>query len=299
MVPVPVESGKTQSLEYAEQLARTVLDSISAHIAVLDASGNILETNRAWRLYADDNRLGVEPIAWGPTTSRCARRPTGDDAADAKNVARGLRAVISGKVDEFLYDYPCHSPDGKHWFYMRAVRMTGVAPIRVVVSHENITDLKLAEEALRESREKLNEKKQGLEEANIALKVLLKQRENDKVELERTLLTNIRRLVLPYLGRLKKARLKPKEQVLVEIVDTHLNDIISPLLQRLSATHILLTPQEIQVAALVRDGRTSKEIADVLFVSETTVHFHRKNLRKKLGLRNRRTNLRTHLMTLA
>ena len=89
------------------------------------------------------------------------------------------------------------------------------------------------------------------------------------------------------------------ERRLLEIVETNLKQVISPFLQRLSAAHMLLTPQEIQVASLVKDGKASKEIAAALNISVTTVNFHRKNLRQKLGLKNTQTNLRTHLMSLA
>jgi len=149
------------------------------------------------------------------------------------------------------------------------------------------------------SREELSEQKLSLEEANIALKVLLKQRENDRVELERKVLTNVKSMVIPYVERLKKARLKPREKIMVDIVDTHLKDIISPLLQNLSNASVLLTPQEIQVATLIKDGKSSKEIAEILIVSDATVHFHRKNLRRKFGLKNRKANLRAHLMSLS
>jgi DNA-binding CsgD family transcriptional regulator len=168
-----------------------------------------------------------------------------------------------------------------------------------VVSHEEITALKLAEEALKKSQEELVEQKQNLEEANIALKVLLKQREADKLELEQKVLTNVKDLVLPYVEKLKNSRLKPKDKTLVEIVETHLNDVISPLLQRFANAKILLTPQEMQVASLVKDGKASKEIADILNVSEATVNFHRKNLRVKFGLTHQRTNLRSFLISMS
>jgi DNA-binding CsgD family transcriptional regulator len=182
---------------------------------------------------------------------------------------------------------------------MRAIRMSGRGPIRVVVSHEEITALKLAEEALRQSQEDLFEQKQSLEETNIALKVLLKQREEDKYELEKKVLTNVKDLVLPYVEKLKNARLKPKEKTLVEIIETHLNDVISPLLQSFANANILLTPQEMQVASLVKDGKTSKEIAHILNVAETTVNFHRKNLRKKFGLTHQQSNLRSYLLSIS
>jgi DNA-binding CsgD family transcriptional regulator len=288
-----------EPLNFSDQLARTVLNSLSAHIAILDENGVILETNTAWRNYAvkggmpeDHDYNGINYLAVCDATK-------GNDSDDARKVAEGIRAVIGGELEEFLLDYPCHSEDGPHWYYMRAIRMSGPGPVRVVASHEEITALKLTEEALRKSQEALIEQKQSLEEANIALKVLLKQREEDKLELEKKVLGNVKDLVLPYVEKLKNSRLKARDGTLVDIIDSHLQDIISPLLQRFTNAKILLTPQEMQVASLVKDGKTSKEIADVLYVSETTVNFHRKNLRVKFGLRNKRTNLRSYLMSIS
>ena len=213
-------------------------------------------------------------------------------------MAAGIRRVIAGTVREFVYDYPCHAPDGQHWYYMRAIRMIGDDPLRVVVSHEDITSLKLTEEALRDSRQEVVEREKSLEETNIALKVLLKQREEDKADLERKVLANVKGLVFPYLEKLQTARLKPRERTLVEIVETHLKDIISPFLQQMANADLVLTPQEMQVAALIRDGKSSKEIASILIVSEATVNFHRKNLREKFGLKNKRVNLRAYLLSM-
>ena len=178
----------------------------------------------------------------------CCDATKGGDSEDAGKVAEGIRAVVRGELEEFLYDYPCHSEDGPHWYYMRAIRMSGSGPIRVVASHEEITALKLTEEALRKSQEALIEQKQSLEETNIAMKVLLKQREEDKLELEKKVLSNVKDLVLPYVEKLKNSRLRTKDKTLVEIIDTRLQDIISPLLQRFANASILLTPQEMQVA---------------------------------------------------
>ncbi|MGD9302709.1 MAG: LuxR C-terminal-related transcriptional regulator, partial [Desulfobacterales bacterium] len=136
-------------------------------------------------------------------------------------------------------------------------------------------------------------------ETNIALKVLLKQREDDRVELEKKVLSNVKELVLPYVEKLKNSRLRPKDKTLAEIIENHLNNIISPLLQKFTNAKILLTPQEIQVAALVKDGKTSKEIADILNVSEATVNFHRKNLRDKFGLKGKQANLRSYLLSIS
>ena len=288
-----------EPLSFSEELARTVLDSISAHIAILDENGVILETNRAWRNFSAESGMAPDFEYRGINYLSVCDATTGSDADIARKVANGIRAVASGEIKEFLFDYPCHSKDSKHWYYLRAIRMSAEEPIRVVVSHQEITDLKLTEEELRKSREALEEQKQSLEEANIALKVLLKQREDDRMELEQKVLSNVKELVFPYVEKLKNSRLRPKDRTLAEIIETHLNDIISPLLQKFTHAKILLTPQEMQVAALVKDGKTSKEIADILNISEATVNFHRKNLRNKFGLKGKQANLRSYLMSIS
>ena len=284
---------------YSSEEARTVLDSLSAHIAIMDETGVILDTNHAWRDFAVKSGMPEDYDAIGDNYLAICDASDGEDSADARTVAAGIREVIDGGVDEFLYDYPCHSDDGPHWYYMRAIRMSGDGPLRVVVSHEEITALKLSEEALRKSEEQLKQQKVELEESNIALKVLLKQREGDKSELEQKVITNVKEMVLPYLEKLKRVNLKPKDKTVVDIIDSHLNDIISPMMQKLANASIILTPQEIQVASLVKDGKASKEIAGILNVSETTVHFHRKNLRRKFGLSNSQTNLRSYLISIS
>lgn len=288
-----------EPLDFSEELARAVINSLSAHIAILDNNGVILETNRAWNAYSVKNGVPEDYDYRGINYLAVCTTAIGRDASDAHSIAEGIEKVIQGQIKEFLFDYPCHSPDGRHWYYMRAIRMSDTKPVRVIISHEDITALKLVEEALRESREELEEQKQGLEEANIALKVLIKQRENDKLALEKNVLTNVKELVLPYVEKLKQVPLKPRNKTLVEIIENHLKEIISPLLQKFSNAQIILTPQEIKMVALIKDGKSSKEISDILSISETTVNFHRKNLRKKFGLKNRQVNLRSYLISMS
>lgn len=290
---------QSKPLSFSEELAKAVINSLSAHIAILDQNGVILETNRAWNDYSFKNGMPEDFDYRGINYLEVCDAATGADALDAHNIAKGIWEVIQGHTQEFLFDYPCHSQDSKHWYYMRAIRMSDTKPVRAIISHEDITALKLVEEALRESREELQDQKQSLEEANIALKVLLKHRENDKLELEKNVLTNVKALVLPYVEKLKEVPLKPRNKTLVEIIENHLKDIISPLLQKFSNAQIILTPQEIKVVALIKDGKSSKEIADILTISETTVNFHRKNLRKKFGLKNRQMNLRSYLISMS
>ncbi|MDR3555935.1 MAG: PAS domain S-box protein [Syntrophobacteraceae bacterium] len=144
----------------------------------------------------------------------------------------------------------------------------------------------------------IRKQREGLAEANGALKVLLRQREEDKAEVEESLLKNVKHLVLPYLEKLGKSRLGDDQKHLVEILETHLKEITSPLVHKLSAPLLGLTPMEIRVADLIRHGRSTKEIADLLGISDYAVIFHRQNLRTKLGINGKKLNLQTYLGTL-
>ncbi len=144
----------------------------------------------------------------------------------------------------------------------------------------------------------LENKTASLEEVNTALRVLLKKREEDKILLEEQMLLNVRELVLPYIERMYQTQLNDRQRGCLEIMESTLTDIVSPFLRRLSLAFLNLTPSEIQVANLVRHGKTSKEIAQILNLSDKTIEFYRKRIRNKIGITNQGINLRTYLSSL-
>lgn len=146
--------------------------------------------------------------------------------------------------------------------------------------------------------EELEIKSQSLEEANTALRVLLKRREEDKTELEEKVLLNVKELVEPYLEKLKNSGLDKRQKAYAQILESNLNSIISPFSRELSSRYLKLTPSEIQVANLVKQGKTTKEIAGLLNLSSRTISFHRANIRRKIGLKETKENLRSHLLAL-
>ena len=159
----------------------------------------------------------------------------------------------------------------------------------------DITERKKAEEELRRKQAELLRQSHKLEEVNAALGVLLKRREEDKRELEENVLASVKDLVFPYLDRLRNCQTNPDQEILIEIIESHLKDIVSPFAAKLSARFSNLTPTEIQVASLVKDGKTTKEIASVLNLSENTIISHRFHIRTKLGLRSKKMNLTSYL----
>lgn len=171
-------------------------------------------------------------------------------------------------------------------------------PTQMMASFLDITERKLAEQALEEKEAELTIKANNLEEVNTALRVLLKRREEDKEELEQKVLSNVKDLVLPHLERLQKTSLDANQISCVSIMESNLNEIISPFSRKLSSKYLRLTPTEIRVADLVKNGKTTKEIAQFMNLSEKTIQAHRDNIRKKTGIKHKKTNLRTYLSSL-
>jgi len=175
----------------------------------------------------------------------------------------------------------------------------GPAVSRALQEVKERKERKMAEEELRKREQALELKSRGLEEANTALKVLLQHREEDKTTLEEQVLTNVRKLVLPYLENLKHLHLNENQAAQVKIAEENLKKIVSPFLRNLTSRYLELTPREIQVANLVKEGKTTKEMTEILNISATAVDFHRKNLRSKFGIKNKKTNLMAFLSALS
>lgn len=171
--------------------------------------------------------------------------------------------------------------------------------VQLAVFSRDITDLVKAEEILKEREKSLEAKTKSLSELNIALKVLLEKRSQDREEVEQQIVYSVKHLIEPYLDKLKGTSLDKNQRAYLEILKSNLQDILSPLARSLSSDHYGLTPKELQVAMLVMDGKTTKEIAGLLHASVRSIEFHRANLRKKLGLTNKRSSLRSHLMSIS
>jgi DNA-binding NarL/FixJ family response regulator len=185
--------------------------------------------------------------------------------------------------------------------YVLKSRLSRLAPavVRALQEVGERRERKAAEEALKKREQALEVKTRSLEEANTALKVLLQCREEDKADLEEQVLANVRKLILPYIENLKHLKLNENQMAQVDIIEENIREIISPFLRNLTSSYLDLTPREIQIANLVKEGKTTKEMTDILNISATAVDFHRKNLRAKFGIKNKKTNLMAFLSSLS
>ena len=150
---------------------------------------------------------------------------------------------------------------------------------------------------MKEREKELEIRGQRVEETNIALNVLLKKKEEDKTELEGKVLSNIEQLIAPYLEKLKRTGLDEKQITYIHILESNLKELASPFSNKMSAHFLNFTPTEIQVANLLRQDKTNKEISELLNSSPRTIAFHRENIRKKLKLVKKKTNLKSFLLS--
>ena len=151
IVDITSQRRAERQLYESERFARATVNSLAAHIAILDEHGKIIAVNTAWERFARENGT----IAAGheqPETNylEVCERAVGDDASVAHAAGDGIRAVIRGEKSIFEVEYPCHTSNEERWFEMRATPFDGEGPTRVVVSHENITSRKVSERLARE-----------------------------------------------------------------------------------------------------------------------------------------------------
>lgn len=142
------------ALREQEAFARGVLDAISAHVAVLDATGLITAANESWRQFSAANGGTENATGVGVNYLDVCERSAKDGDPTAATVAKGLRQVLAGEAPRFRFEYPCDSPNEKRWFQMSVTRLDHHSR-GIVVVHTNISERKVAEDALRASESQL------------------------------------------------------------------------------------------------------------------------------------------------
>lgn len=141
------------SLQESERFARSALDSLTAHVVILDEQGFILATNKSWREFGDQNGADPRRVGVGVNYFEASTSKSREAAEKAEQVNHAIREIIAGTRIEFSLEYECHSSAEQRWFVCRVSKFTGPGPMRVVVAHENITSIKRAEAMQRAKEE--------------------------------------------------------------------------------------------------------------------------------------------------
>jgi PAS domain S-box-containing protein len=147
-------------LQEAERFARSTVDALSAHIAILDEHGIILSVNDAWSRFAAQNPQRMNSVGPGTNYRHIleAVEPGSDDHVTAKAVLNGIDRARAGETAPISIEYPCHKADEKCWFVILITRFASDGPTRIVVALENITERMRAAELLAVEHHHLGER---------------------------------------------------------------------------------------------------------------------------------------------
>ena len=267
-----------EELHATKDYLRTVFNSVYDAIIVHDPDGRVVDVN--------DKMLDM----YGVSREEALKLSIIDDYSASDNpiveVWERWKKVLIGENQ--FFEWKARRPKDGSVFNVEVFLTKLALPQAdaILANVRDVTDKKKAEDELKA-------KSLSLEEVNAALKVLLRQRDQDKNEMEGRIVDNVRKLVLPYVERLKENRIEDEQKTCLNILETNLMNIVSSFVQKMASAYPQFTRSEILVANLIRDGKTIKEIAKVSGVSENAVNRHRQNIRNKLGLNRRKVSLQS------
>jgi PAS domain S-box-containing protein len=210
-------------------------------------------------------------------------------------------AYVKGHTDlKFNHRFRIFHPILAQWRWMHVIATCINGPQDSYVNGImfDITDQMKSKEALAAKGRELESRSDNLSEVNTALKVLLKKRDEDRKALEEKVLYNVKSLIRPYLQKMKTSGVNAKQKAYIEILESNLNEIVSPLSRKLSFDYLGFTPTEIKVATMVKQGKKAREIARMLGISTRTVEGYRYTIRDRLGIKGKKVNLRTYLLSI-
>jgi PAS domain S-box-containing protein len=284
-----------EELRSSEEKFRTIFENARDMIAFVDLDGKIVEINPAVEKMTGTRREDAigkyfyEIENFSPETLQESLESFKNASEDDPPTSVEGKAFHQDGSLVFIETTTRKRKKGDNIGYFCVVR--------------DITKRKRAEELLRTHRDRLEElvkeRTANLEEANTALKVLLRQKDEHKAEIEDKVVANVNELILPSLEKLKTIKLEASDRELLDILEKNLRDIISSFGQKLSSKNFNLTSTELRIANLIKYGNTTKEISELLNLSPRTIEFHRNNIRKKIGINKKRVNLKSYLLSLS
>ncbi len=280
-------------LQYGKSQLESVLNKIDASIYVADmASHEILFMNTYMKDKHQADLTGR--VCWASIHGKqdgpcefCTNDRLVDEAGNPK--------------EPYIWEF--FDKSAEQWFELSnlAIPWTDGRLVRLEIA-KDITRRKQAEKEQKEItltlEEKVRERTAELEDMNATLRILLKKREEDKMEIGDKIFANHKLILAPIIRNLKESLTRESQKDMMDILESELKNIISPFSKKLSDQMVNLTPKEIHIADLVKFGKTNKEISEIMHSSIHTISRHRENIRKKTGLKNKKVNLRSFLSTL-
>lgn len=279
-----------EALAESERRFRTLVETMTEGLAIMDAQGRLTYVNE--RIleqggFQREELLGRSVLDLLEQSNRLIFQRERDGGGGGEAM-RPYRLEWSGA-------------DGRRIVSMISPKLIRDEEGRVRGSFAvvtDITEITRAEEALKRREQELQAQNTHLEEVNTALRVLLAERAQDRTEIEERLIAGLRQLLEPHLVRLGHSGLNDQQRSYLQAVEANLNELLTSFSHPLPARFVKLTPAEIEVASLVKHGKSTKEIARMLNISPRTAGMHRLSIRRKLEIQGRRTSLQAFLMGL-
>ncbi len=275
---------RTSELEKANQQLRAIINAPTDSMALLGIEGTIVAGNSilAKRFGMEiDELVGKNAYEILPRELSKARKIKLD-----RVVKTGKPSQFTDKRGNTIFDnhvYPVFDNAGR--------------VIQLAVYGKDITREVEFVGALENANNHLELKTELLEKSNMALKLMLEKSAENRKEIEEDVLFTLSKMVIPYISKIKKAQISQNVRAYIGILENNIKQVTSPFSKNLSFEYVSLTPKEIQVANLIKDGKSTKEIAEALSISKGTADFYRNNIREKIGLRGKKIRLREHLLS--
>lgn len=265
-----------------------LFDSSLDCIFILDLHGNLVEANPATLSllgYADgeERSLNLKSVM------------DGDEWSKAANAINFMAATgRQGAMTEFKVK---HKDGGEIFVEAKASIISQDSRQVILGICRDVTPQRKLNALVKKQEKELAETSLHYQETNTALKVMMNHWERERTELEDKITENVKILIAPLISKLKRTSLSEDQKIYVTEIEQGLNQIVSPFVKNLKLSYAKLTPMEIRIANMIKEGKKTKDISVAVNISKKTVEYHRYNIRSKLSLLNKKINLRTYLLT--
>ena len=162
---------------------------------------------------------------------------------------------------------------------------------------QELSTRKKAEKKLAKSESKLRKQKLELKKKNIALQEVLGQVEIEKQSIKDQIAENVEKLIMPVLKKFKLNAVSIEEEY-IDLLISNIEQLTAPFIINLKRLSSKLTPRELEICNLIKNGLRNKEISKILNISPKTIERHRYNIRKKFKINTKKINLPVYLQTL-
>ena len=286
-----------EALMESERKYRTLFENVPVGVGVATVDGKIVDVNQAMCQTTGYSREEFQRLEASDVYGNNEDRELVLKRFQVDGSVKNLEVKLKRKNGTIYYANKTVVP----------LTLSGKSVLLTVT--EDISHRKAAEEALQMAHDTLERRvgkrtsqleaaNERLERVNTGLQVLMEHRQEEIKRLQEGFVNNVNKLIMPYVEKMDKRRMGAGNRAYLEVITSNLKELVSPFVSTLSSRYVSLSPTEIQVADLVRQGKTSKEIASLFNVSANAITVHRYNIRRKLGLLNKKVNLRSYLQSL-